>query len=134
MERKNINSKVTKSMFNAMKILLKSGEPQKNVAEAFGVSKTVVYWVNRSEEYDEYKNNIYQTSGGYRKRIAKEKIAKEETKAVPSAPEAVPEENQSKTTIVVQATHYMMEELKMVNEQLKLMNNKLAFIVDELTK
>lgn len=36
-------------------------------------------------------------------------------------------------SIVVQANHYMMEELKKQTETLKLISNKLAFIVDELT-
>ena len=37
-------------------------------------------------------------------------------------------------TVKVEATHYMMEELKKANDTLKLISNKLAFIVDELTK
>ena len=37
-------------------------------------------------------------------------------------------------TIVVQASHYMLEEQKKTNELLTLISNKLSFIVDELTK
>ena len=35
-------------------------------------------------------------------------------------------------TVTIQATHYMMEEMKKTNELLTLLNAKLAFIVEEL--
>ena len=36
-------------------------------------------------------------------------------------------------SVTIQATHYMMEELRRTNELLTLISNKLAFVVDQLT-
>ena len=36
------------------------------------------------------------------------------------------------TVVKIEATHYMMEELKQMNKHLELISNKMAFIVEEL--
>ena len=150
-------SKVTESVFNAIRTLLKGGANLEECSEYMKVSTSTVSLIKKSETYEEYKSNCYLTSAAYRKRMAAmkakeeqekkklieenkkkaEKIAKE-VGAVPASemvkqnqPVQVVEHRQ---TIQITATHYMMEELKKANELLTLISNKLAFVVDELTK
>ena len=135
MEKKtaSANGKVTQSMFNAIKILIESGEPQDEIGRLFGVSKTVVFYIGKSETLEEYKNNIYVTSSSYRNKMrAMNAKANAEKKPVAEMKETAPVMNP--TMVTVQATHYMMEELKQMNEHLKMISNKVAFIVEELTK
>jgi len=138
--------KVTEKKFKAIKILLESGETYENIAESMGVSKRVVGVVRSSETFEEYRHKIYLSSPTYRKkrdaalkaeqerkeREAAEKVNEEQPPA-PEEKKPEPQVVEHRQVVTVQATHYMMEEMKKTNELLTLISNKLAFIVDELT-
>jgi hypothetical protein len=135
--------KMTEAKFKAIKILLAGGATYKETAESMGVSTVVVGYCKHSETFEEYRQKIYVTSGGYRRKLAAEKKAQEEKeaqetaeqkKAEPETPVAEQNVVEHRQTVTIQATHYMMEEMKKTNELLKLISSKLAFIVDELTK
>ena len=114
-------TKVTESLFNAAKLMLKGGAKQGEVAEFMKISRKTVSIISVSETYTEYKNNMYCTTAAYRK---KEEAKKAET------PDQIIEHRQS---VTVQATHFMEMKLDKVIELLTILNNKLGFIVDELS-
>ena len=135
--------KVTENKFKAIKILLNSGATYAEISESFGVSDYVTRFVKTSETFEEYKHKMYINSSGYRKKVAAEQKKKEaeekaaaekaeqEGKKAYSEPEVqVVEHRQS---VQIQATHFMMEELREMKELLKGISNKLAYIVEELT-
>lgn len=135
--------KVTETMFNAVRTLLKGGATLKECSEYMGISTSSISLIKNSETYEEYKHKMYLMSGSYRKKMAAiekekqkeaEKVAKE-VGAVPASdlvkkePEQVVEHRQ---TVVVQASHYMLEEQKKTNELLELISKKLGRIIDDL--
>ena len=48
------------------------------------------------------------------------------------APAQQPQVVEHRQTVTIQATHYMMQEMKRTNELLELISRKMAFIVDQL--
>lgn len=152
----NHTCKVTESVFNAVKILLKGGAKNIECAEYMHISDSAVSLIKKSETYEEYKQICYTTSSAYRKKMAaikakeeaekaakekeekekQEKLVAEKVGAVPATqmmkqepPTQIVEHRQ---TIQITATHYMMEEMKKTNELLKIINNKLGAIIDDL--
>ena len=130
--------KVTESKFNAIKLLLKGGATLDECAKYMDVSSSTVSIIKKSDTYEEYKQNCYMTSSAYRNKMAAIKAKEEKAKEEQAKEEAAPVEPVTKViheqSVTIQATHYMMEEMKKTNELLKLISSKLAFIVDELTK
>lgn len=122
--------KVTKGIFKAIKILLDSGESQTNCAEQFDLSRQTMRLINMSETYEEYKHNSIVNSTQYKKKMAAIKAKDNEAF---ERDEPTQQVANYKPTIQIQATHYMMEELRKQNELLAGISNKLAFIVEELT-
>lgn len=142
--------KVTQGIFDAVKILLQSNDNISEIAKFMKLSWDTVRMIRDSETLAEYKQKMYLKSGYYRQKVAKEEKAKQEKEkqeklqkaeavakevgAVPAS-ELIPEKPvETRQTIVVQASHYMLEEQKKTNELLTLISNKLAFLLDELTK
>ena len=138
-------AKVTENKFKAIKILLQSGAKYQEISETMEVSKVVIGIVKNAETYEEYKHKMYLTSGAYRKKMAAEAKAKEEEKirAEKEAEQKTAEKEKAKgegvsvvehrQTVTIQATHYMMEEMKKTNELLTAISSKLAFIVESLS-
>ena len=115
--------------YNAVKILLEGGASSEEVAQTLQVSEATVKLVKKCRSYEEYK----QESNTLKYLAKKRKEAAEMTAKEP-APETAPTQIvEHRQSIIVQANHYMMEELKRQTELLKLISNKLAFVVDELT-
>lgn len=115
---------LTFQKYNAIRILLESGETVEVVAETFQCKQETVLLVKRCNTYDQYKQECISL-----KAMAKARAAKEKKKT----------ENAGNTTgsmnigqIKIEATHYMMEELKRNNELLTLISNKLTAIMEEL--
>ena len=116
--RKN-TATITPSVFKAVKILLKSGATQKEVAEYMSISEASVQKIKASEDYDDYKRIVNAW-------WAKKKAAEEKE------PEKGPQIIEHRQNVTIQATHYMMEKMKKTNELLTLINNKLGAIIDDL--
>ena len=49
------------------------------------------------------------------------------------APAQQPQVVEHRQTVTIQATHYMMQEMKRTNELLELISRKMAYIVDQLS-
>lgn len=149
------NVKITESVFNAIKTLLKGGANLEECSEYMKVSTSTVSLIKKSATYEEYRQNCYMTSAAYRKKMAAMKAKEEEEKkrikeekqkqakkvaeevgAVPASemvkqdpPTQVVEHRQ---TITVQATHFMDGKLDEIIKLLTVMNNKLGAIIDDL--
>ena len=128
--------KLTESKFKAVKILLNGGASIKEAAEYMQLSTNTVYLINNADDFEEYQTIRAERDARRKMAIkAKEKKQEEETKAEETKPEEPkPEEPKpmNPTVIRVEATHYMMEELKKTNELLTAISAKLAAIVTDL--
>jgi len=128
--RKN-TATITPSVFKAVKILLKSGATQKEVAEYMSISEASVQKIKASEDYDDYKR-IVNAWWAKKKAAEEKKRAAEEKPAEEKEPEKGPQIIEHRQNVTIQATHYMMEKMKKTNELLTLINNKLGAIIDDL--
>ena len=123
------STKITKGIFDAAKILIENGANNTEVSKYLKVSADVVAMIRKSETYEEYQHFMYEYSQKLKNRAAAIKV-KEPAKEEPKTPEEVIKEIRS--TITIQATHYMEEQLKKTNELLTGISAKLAAIIDDL--
>ena len=124
--------KVTKSKFEAVKILLQGGASVKEIGKYLDLSDNTIYVIKTCEKYEDYEQYVAEKiAKSQAARAIKQKKAQEEQKVEKKEdpPVQVVEHRQS---VTIQATHYMMEELKKQNELLTLISNKLTFIVEQL--
>ena len=115
--------------YNNIKMMLSTGVfKNKQIAEIMGVSESTISRCSVTENFDDYIN--YK-----KKRVERHKELHPGKEQKPEEERKEPKEIvEHRQTIVVQASHYMLEEQKKTNELLTLISNKLSFIVDELTK
>ena len=123
--RKQMNEKT----YNCVKIMLRGGAPFKEIEEYLGVSKATIGRIKASESWPDYKQAMAAMAVKYR-----EKKEEKPEQQQGQTPEPEPQVIEHRQTITIQATHYMMEELRRNNELLTQISAKLAFIVEELTK
>ena len=126
--------KVTKSLFDAAKILMENGANNVEVSKYLKISKEPVAMIRKAETYEEYQQLMYEYSLNGRRRAAAIKAKEQEAKAEPKTENPQEVVKEVRQTVTIQATHYMMQELQKTNELLTGISAKLAFIVDELTK
>lgn len=110
-------TKITENIFRAVKIILNDGRGTAEAAEIMGISRNSVLRIAKADNYVEYVNNTYIDG------LKQKPEGKPETEKTPET---------GGKTIVVQASHYMLEEQKRTNELLSSISKKLAFIVEEL--
>lgn len=142
--------KLTINNYKAAKILLRGGASNEEVEEFLGISHETVRRIKISENYEDYLQRAAELRAYYAKKNknAKQKAVEEAVSKLPAGSvqklselkQEQPPADQPQVQIVehrqsvtIQATHYMMEEMKKTNELLKCISAKLAFIVDELT-
>ena len=115
-------NKITESMYNAIKILLKGGAKCKEAAEYMNVTLGSVYKVNNTENYEEFLQiNAEKTA----KRMAAIKAK--------NPPQSTPITLPQHKPISGDDSYQLVQLMKKQSELLTLISNKLAFIVDELT-
>lgn len=112
---------IGESKYNAVKILIESKTPSKEITQYFHISYETVTLIRESRTYDEYKQAVAE--------IVTERASPKKQPEQKTVPAPV---GQVQHVVQVQATHYMMEELKAQTEFLKIISAKLAFIVDDL--
>lgn len=116
--------KVTQGVFDAVKLLLKSGAKYDDIKKYFNIGKDIIGYINHSETYEEYKHALYEKN--HKNRVTKEQVAAIKAKEAAKAEEPPVQ----KTQVVI--PYHVIEKLDKTNEYLKAISNKLAFIVDEL--
>jgi len=124
-----MEKKMTTKLFDAIKIMTKGGATLQEISTYLDVSTATISRVRTAETFEEYKNVCAARSIAYRQKLeakkAEEQNNVQEVKPTPTVVERP-------QVIQVQATHYMMEELRKLNETMTLISNKLSFIVDQL--
>lgn len=130
--------KIDRRMFEACKIMIENGATNAEVAKYMNLGISTVTRIKKAETFDEYRSMIAAISLELKK--GKEKKKAEAAKKAEPAPKPEPEPQpvkqpepgQKTMTVQVQATHYMMEELRKLVEILNVMNNKLGLIAEDL--
>ena len=108
---------ITKKVFDDCHMLVDTANLSRSKAsQILGLRTSTVSRIVKCKTYEEY---VEAARNGYAPLTKANKEA------------STPAVNQ--TTVTIQATHYMMEELRKTNEYLRLISNKLAYIVEELT-
>ena len=140
-------AKVTKGVFDAVKICLESGNSMAQTAKFMKLSYDVVSMIKDAENLEEYKALMYARSEKTKKNRqiaaikAKEQKAKADTaKQVAEQVGAVsaatliqqPERQEKPQTVNVQVPYYVTNEMREIKELLKGISNKLAAIVTDL--
>lgn len=118
-----MTKKVDEKMYKAIKTLIAGGATYDEITEYLGISSVTITRVKKSETFEDYKHSMVVAAMKYKKPKA----------PVETPVEPVTQVVEHRQSITIQATHYMMEELKKKNELLELISNKLSFIVDQLT-
>lgn len=119
--------KVTQPVFDTVKTLLGSDVPVSQIRDMLKLSNGVIYCIKGCDDLQEYKRKVIES-----KARSNEKKQRQETKKEDLPPEPAPQVIEHRQTVTVQATHYMMEEMRKTNELLTVISNKLAYIVDDL--
>lgn len=137
--------KVTKGIFEAIKMLTKGGASIDECVEYMGVSHATVSRVRAAENYEDFlqsrrlaaiavkRERELKEQQEQQKKEREKQQEKPAEKPVEQPAQPVPQVIEHRQTVTVQATHFMMEELKQQNELLRAISNKLAYIVEQLT-
>lgn len=142
-------TEITKSIYDAVKLLTKGGATIEECANYLKIGKSTVSRIRGAESFEEYKAAAKAAFYGYHKqqmkvdaeqKLEEEQKKQEELKKQQEEDELKKRQEASKQqpvqpvvhTVQVQATHYMMEELRKMNQALVLISNKLTFIVEQL--
>ena len=153
-----MTTKLTEKIFRAVKIMTTGGATAHEISDCFGISITTVNRVRGAESIEEYRTMLAADYGKKKKGKAApvnpEPVKAQVSQQMPATqlPQPQPQLQQSpelqapqsqspqptqviehRQTVTVQATHYMMQEMKKTNELLDLISRKLTFIVDSLT-
>lgn len=120
--------KVNEKLFKAVKAMTASGSSIEDIAEVAKIAPATVSRIRKALDLEDYYDDMATVA---RRNYERRKARREQTTCV--VQEVQVEKHSINPTVVrVEATHYMMEEMRKTNELLTLISNKLAFIVDEL--
>ena len=142
------STKVTRTMYDCVKLMLKSKASAEDIVGYFNISKSTVYRILNSETFDEYHERVRADLYMKQKKAKEAQEAKEkaEAEAVAKAVSAVPAAPAAAQPVLTDmqmkggalSANYQMNRMydavKQLNETMTLISNKLAFIVEELTK
>ena len=119
--------KVDQKLFDAVKILRTNGATIAETAKYMKISDATVKMITAAETYEEYRNMI--TATVLKK---KEQRAAKKAENKPEEPQQIVQVVEHRQSVQIQATEYMMRELKQTNEYLRIISNKMAAIIDDL--
>ena len=108
-------AKITKESYDNIKAMLKAKMTITRIANILDVAPCTVSRVAKSNSMEEYFQTRREKSNARKKNEEPAKAVQDPTH-----------------TVVVQASHYMLEEQKKTNELLTLISNKLAVIISDL--
>ena len=135
-------TKMTDKLFRAVKIMIAGGATSTEISEYFNISLSSISRVRQAESFQEYRA-MQAATYGKRKPAKTQDAPKQSEQLNPAAqqnppmqqpaPAQQPQVVEHRQTVTIQATHYMMQEMKRTNELLELISRKMAFIVDQLS-
>lgn len=120
---------LTNAQFNAIKVLQQAGSTNTQIAEYLKITPQKAAVAYKSETFEEYKNNCFLI--GERSKKRKQEKEKQQS-AEPEKQQEVVQVIEHRQTVQIQATHYMMEELREIKTLLKGISAKLAYVVEDL--
>ena len=131
-----MKTKLNEKTFRAVKLMTAGGATMAEIEEYFEISGSTVSRIRASESYEDYcalRSAEYDQRKQQKAEKAR-KAAEQETPAAAPQTFAAPQPQvvEHRQTVTIQATHYMMQEMKKTNELLELISRKLTFIVDQL--
>ena len=127
--------KVTKGVFDAVKLLLQNGATASEIKKYFNICSDVVSWIRQAETYEEYMNANFERN---QRRIENRQKAAVAIKAKEQQAEQKAEQQTEqpaqdvKQVVQVQLPYLLTQEIKRQNELLEAISNKLAYIVQDL--
>lgn len=125
MEKKKYTP-ITPKLFSAAKIMFAGGAMIKEVAEYLSIGASTAQRIRVAENYEDYKQQLAAMH-------ARQKTGKKDEQIEMQIEDKKSDTQKPVTqSVTIQATHYMMEELRIQNELLKDISKKLAFIVEQL--
>ena len=135
-------TKMTDKLFRAVKIMIAGGATSTEISEYFNISLSSISRVRQAESFQEYRV-MQAATYGKRKPAKTQDAPKQSEQLNPAAPQNPPMQQpvpaqqpqvvEHRQTVTIQATHYMMQEMKRTNELLELISRKMAYIVDQLS-
>lgn len=135
-------TKMTDKLFRAVKIMIAGGATSTEISEYFNISLSSISRVRQAESFQEYRV-MQAATYGKRKPAKTTDAPKQPEQLNPAAPQNPPAQQpapaqqpqvvEHRQTVTIQATHYMMQEMKRTNELLELISRKMAYIVDQLS-
>lgn len=135
-------TKMTDKLFRAVKIMIAGGATSTEISEYFNISLSSISRVRQAETFQEYRV-MQAATYGKRKPAKTQDAPKQPEVVIPAAqqnppmqqpaPAQQPQVVEHRQTVTIQATHYMMQEMKRTNELLELISRKMAYIVDQLS-
>ncbi len=135
-------TKMTDKLFRAVKIMIAGGATSTEISEYFNISLSSISRVRQAETFQEYRV-MQAATYGKRKPAKTQDAPKQSEQLNPAAPQNPPMQQpapaqqpqvvEHRQTVTIQATHYMMQEMKRTNELLELISRKMAYIVDQLS-
>lgn len=135
-------TKMTDKLFRAVKIMIAGGATSTEISEYFNISLSSISRVRQAESFQEYRV-MQAATYGKRKPAKTQDAPKQSEQLNPAAPQNPPMQQpapaqqpqvvEHRQTVTIQATHYMMQEMKRTNELLELISRKIAYIVDQLS-
>lgn len=135
-------TKMTDKLFRAVKIMIAGGATSTEISEYFNISLSSISRVRQAESFQEYRV-MQAATYGKRKPAKTQDAPKQPEVVIPAAPQNPPMQQpapaqqpqvvEHRQTVTIQATHYMMQEMKRTNELLELISRKMAYIVDQLS-
>ena len=135
-------TKMTDKLFRAVKIMIAGGATSTEISEYFNISLSSISRVRQAESFQEYRV-MQAATYGKRKPAKTQDAPKQPEVVIPAAqqnppmqqpaPAQQPQVVEHRQTVTIQATHYMMQEMKRTNELLELISRKMAYIVDQLS-
>lgn len=138
----NYKGKINVTLFNAVKICLESGNSVAQTAKFMKLSCDVVAMIRDAENLDEYRalmtikcNKAKQARAAKRAAQAVKQVVKQAAEEKPQGVDpgnAVPQAQEVRQVVTVQATRFMEEQMKRQTELLTVISQKLAAIIDDL--
>ena len=117
---------LTRELFITIKTLQRAGSGNAEIARYLGISVQKSAIAYKSETFEEYQNNCFAISE------RRKKPKKEAQKAEAEKQQEPVQIIEHRQTVQIQATHYMMEEMREIKSILKQISAKMAYIVEDL--
>lgn len=137
MEKRKRSPNVDQTMYDCIKILLKSGATYDEIEKYTKIGKTAIYRVNHTENYVEYRNILAAMAIEAQKKKAQKNQEEQKptpaSKAEPEKPAEQPAQVvEHRQNMIVQTTYYVNQKMDRIEELLKGISAKLACIIDDL--